>query len=529
MRPGYGSRVVPPDRVIGVDVGGTKILAGTLARDGSIGRTIEVPTPTDGQPSRSSRELDAGRAAARGRCRRDRGRCPDEPRPCARGSRCGAINLPLARRSISRAACASASACRSGSRTTATRRRSPSGASVPGAGRTDVIALALGTGVGGGVVLDGRLYRGWAELGPHRRRRRRPALPGELPRARAPRGARLGRGGGAGRARALGRGRRRASPRRGGARGRRARRARRLERIGHYLGVAIGSLVNIFAPEVVVVGGGFGVGRVGAPARAGARRGAARGARARRRDAADRPGRARRRRGAGRRRARRRSRRSTGCADAARRLRDADRQPRGRHAARARRASRGGRRAVRGHAPHADPARPARDPRPPRSSASIGTTRPARSRSCCRDSSRARRIALVSDAGLPGVNDPGARLVDAALAAGVPVTVLPGPSAVETALVASGLARRAVPLPRLPPAARGGAARAVGGARALALRRGRVRVAPAAAALARGLARGRARPAGRGLPRADEALRGGRPRAPRPTSQTAFASRSRAR
>ena len=49
------------------------------------------------------------------------------------------------------------------------------------------------------------------------------------------------------------------------------------------------------------------------------------------------------------------------------------------------------------------------------------------------------RVALVSDAGLPGVSDPGARLVRAALDAGVPVTVLPGPSAVETALVASGL------------------------------------------------------------------------------------------
>jgi 16S rRNA (cytidine1402-2'-O)-methyltransferase len=50
------------------------------------------------------------------------------------------------------------------------------------------------------------------------------------------------------------------------------------------------------------------------------------------------------------------------------------------------------------------------------------------------------RVALVSDAGLPGVSDPGMRLVAAAIAAGVPVTVLPGPSAVETALVASGLA-----------------------------------------------------------------------------------------
>jgi 16S rRNA (cytidine1402-2'-O)-methyltransferase len=48
------------------------------------------------------------------------------------------------------------------------------------------------------------------------------------------------------------------------------------------------------------------------------------------------------------------------------------------------------------------------------------------------------RMALVSDAGLPGISDPGARLVAAALEAGVPVTVLPGASAVDTALIASG-------------------------------------------------------------------------------------------
>ena len=50
------------------------------------------------------------------------------------------------------------------------------------------------------------------------------------------------------------------------------------------------------------------------------------------------------------------------------------------------------------------------------------------------------RIALVSDAGLPGISDPGARLVAAAIEAGVAVTVLPGASAVDTALVASGFA-----------------------------------------------------------------------------------------
>jgi 16S rRNA (cytidine1402-2'-O)-methyltransferase len=50
------------------------------------------------------------------------------------------------------------------------------------------------------------------------------------------------------------------------------------------------------------------------------------------------------------------------------------------------------------------------------------------------------RMALVTDAGMPAISDPGARLVRAALDAGIDVTVLPGPSAVETALVASGLA-----------------------------------------------------------------------------------------
>ena len=52
---------------------------------------------------------------------------------------------------------------------------------------------------------------------------------------------------------------------------------------------------------------------------------------------------------------------------------------------------------------------------------------------------RGERVALVSDAGLPGVNDPGARLVASTAAAGIEVTVLPGASAVETALVASGV------------------------------------------------------------------------------------------
>ena len=48
-------------------------------------------------------------------------------------------------------------------------------------------------------------------------------------------------------------------------------------------------------------------------------------------------------------------------------------------------------------------------------------------------------VALVTDAGMPGLSDPGYRLVQAALAAGVTVSPVPGPSAAVTALVSSGL------------------------------------------------------------------------------------------
>jgi 16S rRNA (cytidine1402-2'-O)-methyltransferase len=48
-------------------------------------------------------------------------------------------------------------------------------------------------------------------------------------------------------------------------------------------------------------------------------------------------------------------------------------------------------------------------------------------------------VLVVTDAGMPSVSDPGYRLVSAAIAAGLPVTVLPGPSAVTSALSVSGL------------------------------------------------------------------------------------------
>jgi 16S rRNA (cytidine1402-2'-O)-methyltransferase len=48
-------------------------------------------------------------------------------------------------------------------------------------------------------------------------------------------------------------------------------------------------------------------------------------------------------------------------------------------------------------------------------------------------------VLLVTDAGMPGISDPGYRIVTAAAEAGIRVTALPGPSAVTTALAVSGL------------------------------------------------------------------------------------------
>jgi 16S rRNA (cytidine1402-2'-O)-methyltransferase len=50
-----------------------------------------------------------------------------------------------------------------------------------------------------------------------------------------------------------------------------------------------------------------------------------------------------------------------------------------------------------------------------------------------------RRVAVISEAGMPGVSDPGARAVEAAIAAGARVEVIPGPSAALAALLATGL------------------------------------------------------------------------------------------
>ena len=49
-----------------------------------------------------------------------------------------------------------------------------------------------------------------------------------------------------------------------------------------------------------------------------------------------------------------------------------------------------------------------------------------------------KNVALITDAGLPGISDPGGRLIRACVAAQIPYTIIPGASAVPTALLGSG-------------------------------------------------------------------------------------------
>ena len=247
---------MPTDLVIGVDVGGTKMLAGQVARDGSVRRSVEVPTPTSGQQELLA-ELDAlveglevDRAAAIG---------IGVPMNLDRktGIGLGAVNLPLRSLDI------------------AGHVRERFGLPVgvendgnaialaewrvgAGRGKTDLVALALGTGVGGGLVLDGKLYRGWAELGHVVVKADGPPCQGNC------------HGRGHLEALATGEAAERAAVELWGPTADSHRLVREaldgdaaargaLERIGHYLGLAIGSLANIFAPELVIVGGGFGL------------------------------------------------------------------------------------------------------------------------------------------------------------------------------------------------------------------------------------------------------------------------------
>ena len=122
-----------------------------------------------------------------------------------------------------------------------------------GAGRDvqSLVTLTLGTGVGGGVVFAGKLFRGWAELGHM-----------VIVEDGDPcNGACTGRGhvesycSGT----AVDRLARRVLGESATARDLVAARHPALAEVGHHLGIAIGSLINIFSPQLVLIGGGFGV------------------------------------------------------------------------------------------------------------------------------------------------------------------------------------------------------------------------------------------------------------------------------
>ena len=87
------------------------------------------------------------------------------------------------------------------------------------------------------------------------------------------------------------------------------------------------------------------------------------------------------------------------------------------------------------------------------------------------------RVVLVTDAGMPSVSDPGYRLVAAAIEHDVPVTSVPGPSAVLTALAVSGLPGRPVLLRGLPAPQGGRACAAAGRGRRRRAHAGVLRVA----------------------------------------------------
>ncbi len=243
------------ERVIGVDLGGTKILAGLVGRDGTIGRTVEIPTP-DGAQEEVLAAIDGVVQDLLG----DGAAAIGYGVPLNIDRRTGvalrAVNLPLHQVHFPDRARTlyglPAGVENDGNAAALAEWRLGAGK-----GTSDLIMLTLGTGVGGGLVIDDHLYRGWAELGhivvvaggqpcqgnchghghleAHASGvaadRAAAALYG--PGADAPVLVARAR---AGDAAALG----------------------ALEGIGRLLGAAIGSLVNIFDPDVVIVGGGFG-------------------------------------------------------------------------------------------------------------------------------------------------------------------------------------------------------------------------------------------------------------------------------
>jgi glucokinase len=244
--------------VIGVDLGGTKILAGTVDREGRIERRSTRPTPLDSQEAllqgldEAVAELLDERVVALG-----------FGLPSTIDQRSGqavtSVNIPLAELGF-RARMQKRFVLPVGIDNDANAAAIAEWAVGAGRGTRHMVMLTLGTGVGGGLILDGKPYRGAvgaaAELGHM-------VIVHDGPRCR-------GNCTGHGHIEAVAAGpaadqaaREAFGPdvdahglvrlaEEGDARAREL-----LAEIGRRLGSAIGSLVNIFNPEVVVIGGGF--------------------------------------------------------------------------------------------------------------------------------------------------------------------------------------------------------------------------------------------------------------------------------
>jgi glucokinase len=245
--------------VIGVDVGGTKLLAGAVARDGSVSRRREVRTPTG-----SEEELLAALDELVESLVRDDVGALGFGLPATIDQRAGeavqAVNIPLTDVPF-RDRFAARFSLPVGVDNDANAAAIAEWQVGAGRGTQHMVMLTLGTGVGGGLILDGRPYRGAvgaaAELGH---------IVVEFD-GRPCQGLCTGRGhieayatGGAATrdaAEAFGAG---ADSRvlleraRAGDRGA----LQLLDGIARRLGATMGSLVNIFNPEAIVVGGGWG-------------------------------------------------------------------------------------------------------------------------------------------------------------------------------------------------------------------------------------------------------------------------------
>jgi glucokinase len=236
--------------VIGVDIGGTKVLAGIVDAEGRVHATLERPTVTTSQSALLEDLADLVLSLPQDGVEAVGFGIPTRI-DHAHGVALGSVNIPL--RDVpfrdwmqdrlglpveieNDASCATFAEYRFGA----------------GRGASDFVMLTLGTGVGGGVVSGGKLFRAYTELGHM-----------VIVADGAPcQGACSGRG----HLEAYCSGR---------AADNRARellgdhasaydlvqeRHPVLDEIGHYLGIGIGSLVNIFGPTRVVIGGGFGLG-----------------------------------------------------------------------------------------------------------------------------------------------------------------------------------------------------------------------------------------------------------------------------